>query len=165
VIGTAGTIQSRAYDDAFAAAPSVELFSRACPRFVEFVEAGVTSGPELFAVAEEYLAPLKAADVDTLVLGCTHYPLMSAAIQYVMGPGVRLVSSAEETAADVYGRLVSAGIERTDPGPPRHAFECTGDDQPGFLRLAHRFLGPEVSHVETFETASIPIQPHLPIQH
>jgi glutamate racemase len=155
VIGTAGTIQSRAYDDAFAAA-DVELFTRACPRFVEFVEAGVTSGPELFAVAEEYLTPLKDAGVDTLVLGCTHYPLMSAAIQYVMGPGVRLVSSAEETAADVYGRLVSLGIERSDPTPPRHAFECTGDDKPAFLRLAHRFLGPEVSHVETFAT------PHQP---
>lgn len=155
VIGTAGTIQSRAYDDAFAAAPAVEVFSQACPRFVEFVEAGVTSGEELFAVADEYLAPLKAADVDTLVLGCTHYPLMSAAIQYVMGPAVRLVSSAEETAADVYGRLVSAGLERTDPAPPRHAFECTGDDKPAFLKLAHRFLGPEVSHVETFETGTI----------
>jgi len=164
VIGTAGTIQSRAYDDAFAAA-DVELFTRACPRFVEFVEAGVTSGEELFAVAEDYLAPLKDAGVDTLVLGCTHYPLMSAAIQYVMGPSVRLVSSAEETAADVYGRLVSLGIERSDPAPPRHAFECTGDDKPAFLKLAHRFLGPEVSHVETFETGTIPIQPGFPIQH
>lgn len=155
VIGTAGTIQSRAYDDAFAAAPTVEVFSRACPRFVEFVEAGVTSGEELFAVAEEYLAPLKDAGIDTLVLGCTHYPLMSAAIQYVMGQGVRLMSSADETAADVYGRLVSAGLERTDPTPPRHAFECTGDDKPAFLKLAHRFLGPEVSHVETFETPGL----------
>lgn len=155
VIGTAGTIQSRAYDDAFAAAPAALLFSQACPRFVEFVEAGITSGPELFAVAEQYLAPLKASDVDTLVLGCTHYPLMSAAIQYVMGPDVRLVSSAEETAADVYGRLVSLGIERTDPAPPRHSFECTGDDKAAFLALAHRFLGPEVSRVETFETGSI----------
>ncbi len=163
VIGTTGTIQSRAYDDAFAAA-DVELFSRACPRFVEFVEAGVTSGPELFAVAEEYLTPLKEAGIDTLVLGCTHYPLMSAAIQYVMGPSVRLVSSAEETAADVYGRLVSLGIERTDPTPPRHEFECTGDDKPAFLKLAHRFLGPEVSRVETFETGTIPVQQSIPIQ-
>src|SRR5690606_32784265 len=70
VIGTVGTIQSRAYEDAFAAAAGLELTTAACPRFVEFVEAGVTSGPELFAVAEEYLAPLTAAGVDTLVLGC-----------------------------------------------------------------------------------------------
>ncbi|HWH98649.1 MAG TPA: glutamate racemase, partial [Pseudolysinimonas sp.] len=155
VIGTAGTIQSRAYDDAFAAAPGVEVFSQACPRFVEFVEAGVTSGPELFAAAEEYLTPLTEADIDTLVLGCTHYPLMSAAIQYVMGSEVRLVSSAEETAADVYERLVSLGIERTDPAPPSHSFECTGDDKAAFLKLAHRFLGPEVSRVGTFETGTI----------
>lgn len=157
MIGTVGTIQSRAYEDAFAAA-AVELHTQACPRFVEFVEAGVTSGPELFEVAEQYLAPLKGAGIDTLVLGCTHYPLMSAAIQYVMGPDVRLVSSAEETAADVYGTLVSLGLQRTDPTPPVHAFECTGDDRAAFLKLAHRFLGPEVSHVETFETGTIPIQ-------
>jgi glutamate racemase len=69
------------------------------------------------------------------------------------------VSSAEETAADVYSTLVSLRLQRLDPTPPRHQFECTGDDKPAFLALAHRFLGPEVSHVETFETASIPITP------
>src|SRR3954462_4741163 len=150
VIGTAGTIQSRAYDDAFAAAAGLQLFTRACPRFVEFVEAGVTSGDELFAVAEEYLAPLRDADIDTLVLGCTHYPLMSAAIQYVMGPDVRLVSSADETAADVYRTLVSHGIQRQATTRPVHVFESTGDDEAAFTRLAARFLGPEVTHVENF---------------
>jgi glutamate racemase len=148
VIGTVGTIKSRAYEDAFAAASDLQLFTEACPRFVEFVEAGVTSGPELFAVAEEYLAPLKAADIDTLVLGCTHYPLMSAAIQYVMGDEVTLVSSAEETAFDVYRTLVAHDLERHEPGPPTHTFEATGSDTADFLRLAHRFLGPEVVRVE-----------------
>lgn len=157
VIGTVGTIQSRAYEDAFAAAPGLSITERACPRFVEFVEAGITSGPELFAVAEEYLAPLRDAGIDTLVLGCTHYPLMSAAISYVMGPEVRLVSSADETAADVYRTLVSHGIARTD-GVPAHRFESTGDDEAGFRRLAARFLGPEVRHVETFETGAVRIQ-------
>jgi glutamate racemase len=155
VIGTAGTIKSRAYEDAFAAAPGVELFSQACPRFVEFVEAGITSGPELFAVAEEYLAPLQIAEIDTLVLGCTHYPLMSAAIQYVMGPDVTLVSSAEETAFDVYRTLVAHGLERTDPAPPIHEFEATGDDVEAFKRLASRFLGPEIVRVENFDTGAI----------
>lgn len=155
VIGTVGTIQSRAYDDAFAAAPGIELHSRACPRFVEFVEQGITTGPELFAAAEEYLAPLKDAGVDTLVLGCTHYPLLSAAIQYVMGPDVRLVSSDDETAADVFRVLVDRGIERRTATAPAHSFECTGDDRAGFLALAHRFLGPEVTRVETF-TGAIP---------
>lgn len=156
VIGTEGTIKSKAYEDAFAAASDIELFTRACPRFVEFVEAGVTSGPELFAVAEEYLAPLKTAGIDTLVLGCTHYPLMAAAIQYVMGPEVTLVSSAEETAFDVYRTLVAHDLERHAATAPTHEFEATADTA-GFKRLASRFI-PEVVRVETFETGAIHIQ-------
>lgn len=155
VIATAGTIKSKAYDDAFAAASDLHLVTRACPRFVEFVEAGVTSGPELFAVAEEYLAPLRDADIDTLVLGCTHYPLMSAAIQYVVGESVTLVSSAEETAFDVYRTLVEHGLERTASAPPAHHFEATGPDREAFRRLASRFLGPEVVRVESFDTGAI----------
>ena len=155
VIGTVGTVKSQAYEDAFAAASGLELFTRACPRFVEFVEAGVTSGPELFAVAEEYLAPLRAADIDTLVLGCTHYPLMSAAIQYVIGDSVTLVSSAEETAFDVYRTLVKHGLERNAHIPPSYTFEATGADKDAFKRLASRFLGPEVVRVENFDTGAI----------
>ncbi len=155
VIGTVGTIASRAYEDAFAAAPQLSLFTEACPRFVEFVEAGITSGPELFAVAEHYLAPLKRAEVDTLVLGCTHYPLMSAAIQYVMGEEVTLVSSAEETAFDVYRTLVKHGLERRATTAPIHLFEATGDSPIEFTRLVRRFLGPEVSAVELVETGAL----------
>ncbi|MDH6180457.1 glutamate racemase [Microbacteriaceae bacterium SG_E_30_P1] len=155
VIGTVGTIKSKAYEDAFAAASDLELITRSCPRFVEFVEAGVTSGPELFAVAEEYLAPLKSAHIDTLVLGCTHYPLLAAAIQYVVGDDVTLVSSAEETAFDVYRTLVQHGIERTATAAPRYDFEATGPDKDDFKRLASRFLGPEVVRVETFDTGAI----------
>lgn len=167
VIGTEGTVNSRAYEDAFAAAAHLELHTRACPRFVEFVEAGVTSGPELFAAAEEYLAPLREADIDTLVLGCTHYPLMSAAIQYVMGPDVTLVSSADETASDLYRTLVEHGIQRTAETPPEHLFEATGADERGFRRLAARFLGPEVIRFETFETGTItlPTAPTAPTEH
>lgn len=157
VIGTVGTISSKAYEDAFAAAPHLEITARACPRFVEFVEAGVTSGPELFAAAEEYLAPLKAADIDTLVLGCTHYPLMSAAIQYVMGTDVTLVSSADETAKLVYTTLVQHGLLHDADTVPSHEFKATGDSQTEFTRLARRFLGPEVSTVELVETGVIPI--------
>lgn len=155
VIGTVGTISSKAYEDAFAAAPHLDIVAQACPRFVEFVEAGITSGDELFAVAEEYLAPLKAADVDTLVLGCTHYPLMSAAIQYVMGREVTLVSSAEETANDVYRTLVEHGLEHEAASAPTHTFEATGASQSEFTSLARRFLGPEVSTVELVETGVI----------
>ncbi len=158
VIGTVGTVKSKAYEDAFAAASHLEITARACPRFVEFVEAGVTSGPELFSVAEEYLAPLKAVGVDTLVLGCTHYPLLAGAIQYVMGPEVTLVSSAEETAFDVYRTLVAHDLERTDPAPARYEFEATGDSKDEFLRLAHRFLGPEVTSVELIQTGTIDVR-------
>lgn len=154
VIGTEGTIKSKAYEDAFAAASDLELFPRACPRFVEFVEAGVTSSPELFRVAEDYLAPLKAAGVDTLVLGCTHYPLMSAAIQFVMGRDVTLVSSAEETAYDVFRTLVKHDLLRDAATPPTYRFEATGDSQSDFLTLARRFLGPEVSAVQLVETGA-----------
>ena len=158
VIGTVGTVQSLAYEDAFAAASDLQIFTEACPRFVEFVEAGITSGPELFAVAEQYLAPLKAADIDTLVLGCTHYPLLAAAIQYVMGEEVTLVSSAEETAYDVYRMLVKHGLERTNLESPTYRFEATGGSQQQFLSLASRFLGPEVTRVDLVETGAI----HIP---
>jgi glutamate racemase len=155
VIGTEGTVRSRAYEDAFAAAADLQLFTQACPRFVEFVEAGDTSSPELREVAAGYLAPLREAGVDTLVLGCTHYPLMSAAIQYVMGPEVRLVSSADETAADVYRTLVDHDLEAPAGSVPRYEFEATGADMGAFLRLAKRFLGPEVSRVGHLETGAI----------
>jgi glutamate racemase len=157
VIGTEGTIRSRAYEDAFAAADDLLLVTQACPRFVEFVEAGITTGPELFRVAEEYLRPLHEADIDTLVLGCTHYPLLSAAIQYVMGEEVRLVSSADETANDLYRMLVQHGLESQPNGRPKHRFEATGADEAAFKQLAARFLGPEVTRVDTFETGTIPL--------
>ena len=85
VICTRATAESMAYDDAFAAAPHVTLTTQACPRFVELVEAGVTGGAELLAVAHDYLDPLTAAGIDTLILGCTHYPLLTGAISYVIG--------------------------------------------------------------------------------
>jgi len=148
VIGTAATVTSGAYDDAFAAAPQVELTSVACPRFVEFVEAGVTGGSELIAVAHEYLDPLREAGVDTVVLGCTHYPLLTGVISYVMGEQVTLVSSAEETATDVYRTLAARDLLRSDDLPePEHRFMVTGDPA-DFQRLGRRFLGPEIGRVQ-----------------
>ena len=145
VISTVATHTSGAYQDAFAAAPHVRVTSAACPRFVEFVERGITSGPELLATAHEYLDPVVAAGVDTLVLGCTHYPLLTGVISYVVGDGVTLVSSAEETAKDVYRTLVANGLERpSDVPPPEHRFLTTGDPAT-FTELGRRFLGPELS--------------------
>ncbi|MCU1593948.1 MAG: racE [Frankiales bacterium] len=145
VIGTSATITSGAYEDAFAAAPDVQLTLQACPRLVELVEAGTTHGAEVLEAIEEYLAPVLAADVDTLVLGCTHYPLLSGPLSYVAGNRVTLISSAEETAKDVYRLLVQHDIARDDAStPPVHSFAATGDPD-DFGRLGRRFLGPEVT--------------------
>ena len=152
VIGTSATVSSRAYEDAFAAAPELEITSAACPRFVEFVERGEIHGDEIIEAAEEYLAPVKAAVVDTLVLGCTHYPMLAGPISLVMGPSVTLVSSAEETALDVYRQLRAHGIERTSPEPPSHVFAETAPQAGApstFARLSRRFLGPAVTMTST----------------
>jgi glutamate racemase len=150
VICTEATATSLAYDDAFAAAPHVKLRTQACPRFVELVERGVTSGPELLEVAHVYLDPLAAHGVDTLILGCTHYPLLTGAISYVMGDEVTLVSSAEETAKDVYGLLVRHGLERDVALPaPVHRFLTTGQPEE-FREVGARFLGPELDAVDQF---------------
>jgi glutamate racemase len=147
VIGTRATIESQAYDDAFAAAPGIALTTKACPRFVEFVERGETWSDDLLAVAEEYLTPLVTAGVDTVVLGCTHYPLLTGVISYVLGDEVTLVSSAEETAKDVFKVLAREDAFTSSTQEPSHRFLATGDPKP-FQTLAHRFLGPEIGAVE-----------------
>jgi glutamate racemase len=151
VLGTQVTIGSRSYDDAFAAAPHIELVTAACPRFVDFVEAGETWGPELLAAAGEYLQPIVDAGCDTVVLGCTHYPLLTGVISYVLGDEVTLVSSAEETAKDVFRALAAGDLFRDETLPaPVHRFLATGDPEP-FGRLGRRFLGPEVGDVARAE--------------
>jgi glutamate racemase len=148
VICTRATAESRAYDDAFAAAPHVDLLTRACPRFVDFVEAGTTSGRDLLDVAHEYLDPLVEARVDTLVLGCTHYPLLTGVISHVVGVDVTLVSSAEACAQDVYERLLATGLMRTG-GEPTHDFLTTGTPA-DFATVGRRFLGPEMVAASQF---------------
>jgi glutamate racemase len=145
LIGTVGTVESGAYLHAFAQADPegrTQVLSQACPRFVEFVERGDTTSPELRAVAEGYLALLRVASIDTLILGCTHYPLLRGMIRQVMGPGVLLVSSADETSASVYQALTTAGALRDGSAPPRHLFESSGDPQE-FAALYTLFMRPE----------------------
>ena len=152
VIGTVGTISSGAYQRAAAElAPEIAVTCAACPGFVEFVEVGDVDSDQVHVLAERLLAPVREARVDTLVLGCTHYPLISRTIGDVMGPDVVLVSSADETAFDVRDRLhESAGARgETSAESGQHRFVTSGDvDQ--FLRLGARFLGPEVATVEAF---------------
>ncbi|WP_331714747.1 glutamate racemase [Auraticoccus cholistanensis] len=149
VLCTEATATSGAYADALGVAP-VEVTTTACPRFVEFVEAGVTSGAELMAVAEEYLAPVRAAGVDTLVLGCTHYPLLTGVLSYLLGPGVTLVSSAEECATASYATLLGAGLLRGGDGRQgRHEFITTGAPD-AFAGIGRRLVGEWVGHVRQF---------------
>ena len=145
VIGTQATVTSGVYEDALAAIPDVTVMSQACPSFVSFVEAGITTGPEVMNDAHAYLDPLIAADIDTLVLGCTHYPLLTGVIQYVVGDDVTLVSSAEETAKDVYRTLTSNDLLRNPAAAPaQHGFYATGDPAP-FAELGRRILGTAVT--------------------
>jgi glutamate racemase len=151
VIGTEATIATGAYQRAMGS--DAALYTAACPVFVEHVERGDTTSDELRRAAAEYLAPLKEKGIDTLILGCTHYPLLSGLLQLELGPDVVLVSSAEETAKDVYAELLRADQLREDPVPPRQEFLTTGDLGP-FHRLAERFLGHEVEHVGAVRVGS-----------
>lgn len=155
VIGTVGTIGSRAYQDMLEVNERLEVFTAACPRFVEFVEAGITGTPEVLATAEDYLAPLRDADVDTLVLGCTHYPFLRGAISYVMGDGVALVSSDDETAADVYRQLVRGDLHASPEAVATYKYEATGASADDFTALANRLMGREVRDVQLVQTGVI----------
>lgn len=147
VLGTQVTVDSGAYPAAFAAAdPSLRVQAVACPSFVDFVERGITSGRQVMGLAQAYLAPLQRTEVDTVVLGCTHYPLLAGVLQLTLGEGVTLVSSAEETAKQVLRQLTEADLLNEAGGPAEHEFGCTGDPD-SFTRLGRRFLGPEITGV------------------
>jgi glutamate racemase len=159
VIGTSATIASGAYQDAFAAARDIEVIGVACPRFVDFVERGVTSGRQVLGLAEGYLEPLQRVAVDTLVLGCTHYPMLSGLIQLAMGDHVTLVSSAEETAKELLRVLSEFDLlrphsDRPDASTPLRRFESTGDPE-AFITLAARFLGPSLDGVRAVQRHAV----------
>jgi len=149
VIGTVGTIASGAYQRAAARIdPALELTCAACPGFVEFVEQGDVDSDQVHVLAERLLAPVRQACVDTLVLGCTHYPLLARTLADVMGPDVVLVSSADETAFEV--RRVLGDPPPASPARERVVNFVTSGDVSTFARLGARFLGPEVEHVEAW---------------
>ncbi len=138
VIATEATVRSDAYPKALRALrPDLEILSRACPLFVPLVEEGWHDDPVTAEVAERYLRPLLDAGVDTLVLGCTHYPLLKPVLQRIAGPEVTLVDSAEAVAEMVAAGLAEKGIESTQE--PHHAF-CVTDSGETFQRLARTIL-------------------------
>ncbi|HSJ46472.1 MAG TPA: glutamate racemase [Euzebyales bacterium] len=147
VIGTAATIGSRSYEHAFAAlAPDVEVVSQACPALVSFVEDGRTTDPDVLDRVRADLAPLITTRVDTMILGCTHYPLLTGVLSYVLGPDVLLISSAEETARRVVARLFDDDLLADRRSGP-HRFVASGDAD-AFRHLAMRFLGPRLAAVD-----------------
>lgn len=158
VICTTATATSQAYSDAFTAAPQIELSTVACPRFVGYVEAGVTGGPELLASAEEYLTQLRDQEIDTLILGCTHYPLLVGVISYVLGDGVTLVSSADECAKDTYATLTRLNLTHDQPRIARHQYWTTGQPE-DFAGIGRRLMGGEMIHaVQQFTARTEPIR-------
>jgi glutamate racemase len=153
VVGTVGTIGSGAYQRAVASTRTpVRLTCASCPGFVELVERGETSSDQAYVLAERLLEPLREAGVDTLLLGCTHYPFLARTIGDVMGRDVVLVSSADETAFEVRSILEETGLGRrsgADAGKGRHRFVSSGDVG-WFRELGSRLLGPELDGVEAW---------------
>jgi glutamate racemase len=148
VIGTIGTINSGAYERAVRAMlPDATITTRACPLFVPLVEEGWTDREVTRMVAREYLSPLAAAHVDTVVLGCTHYPLLKPILHEVLGNDVRLIDSAERTAFET-GRVLRERGLAAEGGGGGHRFVAS-DAPEQFLRLGQRFLGGAIERVET----------------
>ena len=148
VIGTVGTIKSGAYERAIRALnPDVLITVRACPLFVPLVEEGWMDHDATRLIAREYLAPMLEADIDTLVLGCTHYPLLKPLLADVLGPGVTLIDSAEETAAETARTLKSKHLAAAPDADPTYRF-IASDDPLQFLQLGQRFLGGTMEGVE-----------------
>lgn len=154
VIGTMGTMQSGQYQEIIRRhAPEVRVFCKACPLFVPLAEEGWTEGPVPEQVAREYLSELVAQDIDTLVLGCTHYPLLKGVIAKTVGDGVALIDSAEATSATVAETLESLKLKRTDTRRstrPARRFLVT-DAPASFAQIGQRFLGRVIDQVEWVE--------------
>lgn len=145
VIGTSATVRSGAYVEAIKAADrDIEVFGVACPLFVGLVEEGWTDGEIAELAARRYLEPLFEAKIDTLVLGCTHYPLLAPTLEKVMGEGVRVIDSATATAEEVVHLLKETELAATDTGSDSHHYLVT-DSRERFLELAPRFLGRELA--------------------
>lgn len=156
VIGTAGTVASHAYRRTLVALRSdLEVIEQPCPLFVPLVEEGWFTHPATRMVAEEYLAPVRAAGVDTLVLGCTHYPLLKPVLGEVMGADVRLIDSAEETAGELARVLATSGLEATHGEPARARWAAT-DDIERFARVGSVFMGRPLEGVELVELGGAP---------
>jgi glutamate racemase len=151
VIGTERTIESGAYEKAIHGInPSIQITSRPCPLFVPLAEEGLLTHPATLMIAEEYLSPLRCSKIDTLVLACTHYPLLKATLKKAMGNGITLVDSATETAKAVHQTLKDNGLSASHGNRPSHRFFVS--DNPGkFITIGEMFLGRKMENVERID--------------
>jgi glutamate racemase len=142
VLATESTVLSDAYAQAVRRLrPDAEVFSQPCPLFVPLVEEGWLDGTVVELIAERYLEPVRRSGVDTVILGCTHYPLLTPVLSHLLGPQVQLVDSAESVAEQVVAALAAGHLaERSTGTPPEHHF-CVTDLGDRFSRVARTFLG------------------------
>lgn len=155
IIGTPGTVRSGAYQRALEQArPGVFVHARACPLFVPLAEEGWTHGQVPLLVAREYLSEFRDAGVDTLVLGCTHYPLLHGTIAELMGSAVALVDSGEAVAEAVERQLRATGLLSPADHPPSHAYFVT-DTPYRFVEVGARFLGRAIPHAEQVDIVPV----------
>lgn len=148
VIGTEATINSSAYEKEIRKVdPDAEVIGLPCPLFVPLVEEGFTDNEIALMVTKNYLNGIKDKGIDTLVLGCTHYPLLKSVISRVMGDEIRLIDSAIETVREVKSILIEAGMKRVSEGRPYSRFYVT-DSPERFVRVGERFLGQKIEHIE-----------------
>jgi glutamate racemase len=144
VIGTEGTIRSGAYEQALKQlSPNIEVISLACPRFVPLVEQGNFRSQETYETVSASLEPLKSRKLDTLILGCTHYPFLVETISEVMGSSVNLISSADETAREISTILYDRNRLARNDELPVHQFFCSGDARM-FKTIAQQWLGEQI---------------------
>jgi len=149
IIGTKGTIQSEAYQNLLRRSQTgVEITAVAAPLLVSLVEEDWLSHPATQMIMEEYLTPMKTAQVDTVVLACTHYPLLKPLAQRVLGPEVVLVDSAQNAAAALARQLVAADLKRISSLRPGQITICSTDLPAQFVRLAERFLGEKIKVIQ-----------------
>lgn len=151
IIGTEGTIASRAYEKSIKkVSPEAEIFAFPCPLFVPLVEEGWAGSKVSYLVAEEYLAPLKKAGVDTLVMGCTHYPLLKKVVGDIMGPNVKLINPAEETAIDLMQVLTQNGLHNDKDENSQYRYYVS-DNADKFSKVGGNFLSREVFNIDKID--------------
>jgi glutamate racemase len=151
ILGTASTIKSGVLQSLILErSPSATIFPIACPLLAPLIEEGLSDHPATQLIIRHYLAPLHAENVDSVLLACTHYPLIRSAIQEILGPRVQLIEPAQRSALEAKERLASHGLLNLDKRAPSYEFYAT-DDPAKFHRLTNQFFGPEIKEVKEFK--------------